>query len=81
MNYQKSWTNPGEGFIKEAMPPKGQKEPYAAEIDGGWDVMTADGKMVKAFGRNGEKAAKSYLKKNFKKLSIKNIDLLKSWKK
>ena len=69
MKYESSWTQPGEGFLNEAIPPRGQKEPYAAEIDGGWDVMKADGTMVKAFGRNGEKAAKAYLKKNFKKLS------------
>ena len=50
MDYSRSWTAPGQGFVKEAMPPRGQKEPYAAEIDGGWDVMKADGTMVKAFG-------------------------------
>jgi hypothetical protein len=39
-----------------------------ANVDGGWDVMKANGDMVKAFGRNGEKAARAYLKKNFRKL-------------
>ena len=69
MNYSRSWTAPGQGFVKEAMPRRGQKDPYVDQIDGGWDVMKADGTMVRAFGRNGEKAARAYLKKNFKKLS------------
>ena len=31
MNYESSWTKPGEGFVKEAIPPSGQKEPYVAQ--------------------------------------------------
>ena len=58
-----------ERYLSEAMPRRGQKDPYVDQIDGGWDVMKADGTMVRAFGRNGEKAARAYLKKNFKKLS------------
>ena len=54
--------------IKEDLPRKGQKDPYVANVDGGWDVMKANGDKVKAFGRNGEKAARAYLKKNFRKL-------------
>ena len=79
MNYENSWTSPGEGFIKEAMPKKGQKDPYVGNVDGGWDVMKADGTMVKAFGRNGENAAKAYLKKNFKKLSEESVDEGQFW--
>ena len=66
-----------ERYLSEAFPRRtslphgrtGQKTPYVDQIDGGWDVMKADGTLIKGFGRNGEKAAKAYLKKNFKKLS------------
>ena len=77
MDYSKSWTSPGQDYFREGMSNKDllrskrpkEKTPYVGNVDGGWDVMKADGTMIKAFGRNGEKAAKAYLKKNFKKLS------------